>query len=71
VIDFAPHGPREESPSWSLALHRARHRALHEAFDELLADFLTHHRSKRPSTTTIEELLMWSHGQTQDPTDPG
>ena len=48
--------------------HKARHVALHRSLDELLADYLTHNRGKLPSTTTVYELLVWSHAQTFDPT---
>jgi hypothetical protein len=47
--------------------HVVRHQMLHVMLDELLADFLWHHKDKRPSNTTIEELLMWSHQQTINP----
>lgn len=47
--------------------HRKRHEELHEAFDELVADYLAHHRRKLPSNTTVMELMLWSHRQTQKP----
>lgn len=47
--------------------HRERHKLLHEHLDELLADFLVHNWSARPSTTTLIELMRWSHAQTIDP----
>jgi hypothetical protein len=64
VID----GPTHPPPLTPEA-HRARHHLLHLCLDELLADFLWHNRDrlKRPSNTTIEELLMWSHEQTINP----
>jgi hypothetical protein len=55
--------------------HRARHQRLHEALDELAADYLAHHplrpslKPKMPSTTTLAELMTWSHQQTIDPED--
>lgn len=49
--------------------HRARHIELHQAFDELLADYLSHHSGKRPSDTTLLELMAWSHGQTVEPSE--
>lgn len=48
--------------------HRQRHEFLHKAFDELLADFLMHNREARPSSSTLIELMNWSHQQTLDPT---
>ena len=48
-------------------VHRDRHVKLHRAFDELLADFITH-TGKHLSTTTILELLEWSHQQTVETT---
>jgi hypothetical protein len=53
----------------SLEEHQKRHVLLHGAFDELVADFLEHHREKMPSTTTVMELMQWSHRQTQEPTE--
>jgi hypothetical protein len=48
--------------------HRARHVELHEAFDELLADFLANAPGRPlPSTSTLEDLMKWSHRQTVDP----
>jgi hypothetical protein len=49
--------------------HRERHKALHTMLDELLADYLIHHRDKRPSTTTLLELMEWSYAQTLEPTE--
>lgn len=50
--------------------HKERHVQLHAALDELVADFLTHNKWKQPSTTTIYELLKWSHKETFEPTEP-
>lgn len=50
--------------------HRERHQFLHREFDELLADFLTHNRKALPSTSTIYELMLWSHAQTIKPDEP-
>jgi len=50
--------------------HIKRHKELHESLDELLADFITH-TGKRPSQTSIFELLQWSHKQTEEPQDNG
>jgi hypothetical protein len=49
-------------------LHKQRHVLLHNELDELLADFLWS-TGKRPSQTTIFELLQWSCAQSQKP-DP-
>jgi hypothetical protein len=53
----------------SRAEHLAQHRLLHASLDELIADFLTHNRDKLPSTTTLMELMAWSHQQTIEPTE--
>jgi hypothetical protein len=47
--------------------HRLRHVELHKALDELLADWLFHVATARPSTSTVMELMQWSHKQTIDP----
>lgn len=47
--------------------HIKRHCKLHDAMDELTADFITQ-TGKRPSETTIMELLEWSYKQTTNPT---
>lgn len=47
--------------------HKARHQVLHEAFDELIADYLRWHKGKRPSNTTMDELMKWSFLQTKEP----
>lgn len=52
----------------TFAEHKARHVELHKALDELAADFLTHNPGKMLSTTTVMELVRWSHQQTTDPT---
>lgn len=46
--------------------HKQRHIELHRALDELVADFINH-TEKLPSTTTVMELVRWSHRQTQNP----
>jgi len=48
--------------------HRDTHKELHENLDELVADFISHNNQKRLSTTTILELMQWSHEQTKKPT---
>jgi len=61
--------------------HRARHVELHRALDELLACFLENHfrearglvpeigpesvRLYLPSNVTVQDLMTWSHRQTQ------
>lgn len=51
--------------------HQARHVELHKALDELVADWIRH-TGKMPSTSSVMELMLWSHEQTQDPTEvPG
>lgn len=52
----------------TLEEHKQRHKELHEKFDELLADFIIK-TGKRPSETTVYELLKWSHEQTENPTE--
>lgn len=49
--------------------HKNRHLELHKALDELVADFLSHNKFKLPSSTTLYELMKWSHGQTFEPTE--
>jgi hypothetical protein len=49
--------------------HRERHLFLHACFDELLADYLTHNGTATPSRTPIADLMIWSHGQTIEPTE--
>lgn len=60
--------PRNIKPGSDLPLpglspeeHRLRHVELHQAFDELLADWIRHVRTARPSTATVLELMQWSH----------
>lgn len=48
--------------------HIDRHVMLHQRLDELIADFIAH-TTALPSQTTVLELMQWSHGQTQDPTE--
>jgi hypothetical protein len=48
--------------------HRKRHIELHHALDELVADWIVHQPAgKLLSTTSIMELMQWSHRQTQKP----
>ena len=46
--------------------HRQRHKELHKSLDELVADYLIHNKGL-PSTTTVMELMHWSHQQTINP----
>ena len=47
--------------------HRERHIELHQALDELVADWIQHtHRLLR--TSSIMDLVEWSHAQTILPT---
>lgn len=47
--------------------HKEEHKRLHRCLDSLIADFILHHKDKRPSNTTVMELMGWSHQQTIDP----
>jgi hypothetical protein len=49
--------------------HCDRHITLHNHFDELVADFLRHNAAKRPSNTTVLELMQWSAAETVRPTE--
>lgn len=48
--------------------HRLRHEVLHRHLDELIADMIRH-TDHLPSTTTVMQLMEWSHQQTIDPTE--
>lgn len=47
--------------------HRRRHWELHQALDEVAADFILHHRNKRPGNTTLLEVMQWSAHQLTEP----
>lgn len=47
--------------------HRLRHELLHEHLDELIADWLAQ-TDALPSTSTVMDLMQWSHAQTKNPT---
>jgi len=47
--------------------HIKRHIDLHTALDELAADYLVHNPGRSLGGTSIIELLLWSHEQTQEP----
>lgn len=49
--------------------HRARHLLLHAMLDELVADWLSHNRYARPSTSAVSELIAWSYVQTIAPSE--
>lgn len=48
--------------------HGARHMLLQRMFDELVADFISHTKGL-PSSTSIMDLIMWSSGQIDNPTE--
>lgn len=48
--------------------HRERHVLLHRMLDELVADFIGQ-SGKRPSETTVLELIFWSSEQMVNPTE--
>jgi len=50
--------------------HRQRHIELHRSLDELLADWIGNTEGL-PSTSTIMELIEWSHSQTEGPDHSG
>ena len=58
----------EEEKELTFQTHRLRHEKLHNHLDELLADWITH-TGKRPSESTVRELLEWSFQQTIQPTE--
>ena len=47
--------------------HAARHAQLHAMLDELVADWLIHTK-KRPSSSTVLELMQWANEQRISPT---
>lgn len=49
--------------------HRLRHIQLHQALDELCADWIEHNSSGHLSTSSIMDLIKWSHRQTVEPED--
>lgn len=48
--------------------HKKRHEILHHGLDELMADMIDQ-TCAMPSTTTVMELMQWSHEQTKKPTN--
>jgi len=50
-----------------IEVHRQRHITLHKHLDELIADFINQ-TGKRPSQTTLVELMLWSSDQAKTPT---
>lgn len=49
-----------------LRKHIQRHKELHRYLDELLADMIDN-TEMLPSTTTVMQLMEWSHEQTKNP----
>ncbi len=49
--------------------HLQRHRDLHRALDELVADFLTHNRTRMMRTTSVMDLMEWAYSQTIQPSE--
>jgi len=47
--------------------HRQHHEELHKAVDELVADFISQ-TEQLLTKTSIMDILIWSHGQTKNPT---
>ena len=47
--------------------HRRRHIELHRCLDELVADWIKN-GGGMPSGNTVMKLMLWSHGQTINPT---
>jgi len=50
--------------------HIKRHKELHRALDELVADMITC-TEKSLSTTSVMDLIRWSHEQTIHPQEKG
>ena len=46
--------------------HKERHILLHRMLDELVADYITH-TEKKPSSSTMLELMEWSAQQMRHP----
>ena len=46
--------------------HAETHKRLHDNLDELVADWIMN-TEKRPSTTTVLELMKWSANQIPEP----
>lgn len=47
--------------------HRQRHIQLHENLDELIADWIAQ-TPAMPSSSSVSDLICWSHKQTLSPT---
>lgn len=60
--------PKLENEENKRAEHKERHVMLHGAIDELVADFIVHTR-RRPSETTVMELMTWASEQRSNPTE--
>ena len=48
--------------------HKKRHKEMHEQLDELVADYVNHHDA-RLSEITVMDLIVWSSGQIDNPTE--
>jgi len=59
VIALAAHSKSNDK----LAEHRQRHVLLHQMLDELVADYILHNPTARPSKNTILDLMQWSSTQ--------
>ena len=49
--------------------HKEKHKELHHKLDELAADYLTHNKGSLLGGTTVMELVEWSHGQCENPSE--
>ena len=58
----------EDHVPMSEEVHAQRHKELHKAIDELAADFIAHNPGKYLSSTSVMQLIQWSHAQTIKPT---
>ena len=56
------------APAQTPEQHKARHVELHRMLDELVADWIGH-TGKRPSTSSVMDLMQWAHEQTLNPTE--
>lgn len=50
--------------------HAERHKFLHGCLDELVADWMLQ-TGKRATVDAVDALMIWSHDQCQNPTEPG
>jgi len=55
----------------TLEQHKAEHAKLHKNLEKLIMDFLNHAKDDALlDSTSVLELLNWSHGQVENPTTP-